>query len=178
MSWRLLLSWCKTPTHTAVLTARGFTLVELMVTISIMVLVTSAVLVRHTSFNSAVLLENQAYEIAFDIRQTQLLAVSARGRDADFRQTFSIEFEPGQRTYQIYQGTFLYGAPGALDRRFEITSVSGGSEGNPARIEFRRPNFDAIFDDSLDTFIITIAPVNGTGERTIEVTRTGQITVQ
>jgi Tfp pilus assembly protein FimT len=55
---------------------RGFGLVELMVSISIMMLLTVVILNRQSSFNGAVLLRNQAYEVAFALRKAQLLAVS------------------------------------------------------------------------------------------------------
>jgi prepilin-type N-terminal cleavage/methylation domain-containing protein len=59
---------------------RGFTLIELMVTITIVVLVTGIVLVQYSSFNSSVLLTSQAYQLAFDLREAQSLAISVRGQ--------------------------------------------------------------------------------------------------
>ena len=63
-------------TNYTVTTVRGFGLVELMVSISIMMLLSSIILVRHSAFNGAVLLRSQAYEVAFALRKAQLLAVS------------------------------------------------------------------------------------------------------
>ena len=55
----------------------GFGLVELLVSISIMLLVTMVVLVNHESFNNGALLRSQAYEVALRLREVQLSAVGA-----------------------------------------------------------------------------------------------------
>ncbi len=55
---------------------RGFGLIELLVSISLMVLVLAIVLVQQTAFNGSVLLRSQAFEIALQIREVQLNAVS------------------------------------------------------------------------------------------------------
>lgn len=133
-------------------TQTGFGLIELMVSIGVMVLVTSIVLVRQSTFNSAVLLENQAYEIAFDVRETQLRAVSAQGGvDADFRTQYGVTFLVGEQKYNFFRGEpdgsqVLFGAPSQLDRRFYIAGVrrpNGASFSNGVHITFIRPDYDA-----------------------------------
>ncbi len=71
----------------------GFTLIELMVTLGIVVLATGLVMLRYASFNSSVLLTSQAYEVAFDLRETQSLAVSVRGNQSVFRQEYGMHFD-------------------------------------------------------------------------------------
>lgn len=137
----------------------GFGLVELLVSIGIMMLVTTAVLVRQSSFNSSVLLENQAYEVAFDVRQTQLQAVSAQsGTDDDFYSTYQITFTTNNRMYDVFRlnpdgSESRMGAPLQLDPRFRIAAImaDGVDIGNSASIRFLRPNFDATFVDSAGT---------------------------
>lgn len=73
--------------------SRGFTLVELMVTLSIVVLVTGVVMIQYSSFNSSVLLTSQAYVTAFDVREAQTLAVSVRGQGAQFREEYGLFFD-------------------------------------------------------------------------------------
>ena len=132
---------------------QGFGLIELMVSIGVMVLVTSIVLVRQSAFNSTVLLQNQAFEIAFDIRQTQLRAVSAQGGvDADFRTQYGVTFEPGERDYYFFRGnptdSVFLGAPGKLDRRFSVVAVQwpdGTNMNNGIHITFKRPEYNANF---------------------------------
>ena len=133
-------------------------MVELLISIGILVLVLSAVLVRQSTFNSAVLIENQAYEVAFDVRQTQLQAVSAQaGIDGDFYQSYRIDFTRNDRVYDIFRisdgGTAnRVGAPQQLDRRFTIAAIrypqqNSSASLNQVSVQFTRPNFDAVFLD-------------------------------
>jgi len=56
----------------------GFTLVELLVTISIFVILTGVVLFNSNSFDSTVLLNNFGYDIALTIKQAQSFGVNVR----------------------------------------------------------------------------------------------------
>lgn len=56
----------------------GFTLVELLITISMFVIVTGVVLVNSNRFDSTVLLENFAYDVALTIKQAQSYGVNVR----------------------------------------------------------------------------------------------------
>ena len=47
----------------------GFGLIELMVSISVMAIVSAIILVKQNSFNGAILLRSQTYEIALDVRE-------------------------------------------------------------------------------------------------------------
>lgn len=135
-------------------TQSGFGLIELMVSIGVMVLVTSIVIVRQSTFNSTALLTNQAYEVAFDVRETQLRAVSAQGGvDADFRTQYGMKFAPDEQKYTFFRGEpstpTLLGAPGNLDRRFALGSfnTSSGIIDEEISIVFERPEYDAMFFD-------------------------------
>jgi len=57
---------------------RGFTLIELMVTISIFTVITTVIIYENSKFNSSVLLTNLAYKIALTIRQAQVYGVSSK----------------------------------------------------------------------------------------------------
>jgi len=57
---------------------KGFTIVELVVVIALMVVLTSTVLLRQRSFQNTVLLKNTAYELALSIRETQVYGVGVR----------------------------------------------------------------------------------------------------
>lgn len=56
----------------------GFTLVELLITISMFVIVTGVVLVNSNKFDSTVLLNNFAYDVALTIKQAQSYGVNVR----------------------------------------------------------------------------------------------------
>ena len=186
---------------------RAFTLIELMVSISIIVMVTSVVMVRQSSFNGAVLLRNQAYEVAFSLRQAQLLAVSGVNSGASTaKQQYGVNLSRtvgSNQTYQIFQDKDgdgqidsgdAYGLIGRLDRRFEIRDVTraDGSSimgtSNVQNIYFTRPNFDAIFENGNSTkysagpVYIEVAKLGSSATdngtvRCVEVTGPGQIQV-
>ncbi len=184
----------RTQTHAPSRTA-GFGLIELMVAVGIMALVTSMVLVRQSAFNSAVLLENQAYEVAFDIRQTQLRAVSTQaGTTEDFYGSYEIEFTVGDRFYDVFQvseggSRSRVGARLQVDPRFEIVDIvsvaedgSSSSIGNSMAIRFSRPTFDASFGSGnagvAVAGVVIRSREDDTRERRIEVSNTGQISVE
>ncbi len=179
----------------------GFGLVELMVSISIMVLVTSVILVRQSSFDSAVLLRSQTYEIALQAREIQLSAVSAESDGSDgFRSVLGLYFDTAAGAsggYKIFKDVdspsdgytlatdILYGKQGILDSRFFVKDITvGGSPETAVSVMFERPNFDAMFFDSTGTrltgesMILTISRVGSASERILEITSTGQIDVQ
>lgn len=182
---------------------RGFGLIELMVSISIMAMVSAVIMTRQSAFNGAVLLRNQAYEVAFALREAQLLAVS--GGDENFRQ-YGVFFDPvtaNQRIYRIFRDTNnnatfdageQIGLTGQLDSRFEIRGVSPvPSSGTGLAVIFTRPNFDARFcgrtngcttpanfaagPGHIDVARLDVT-TNGTGDvRRVQISSTGQISV-
>lgn len=177
---------------------RGFGLVELMVSMSIMALVSAVIITRQSSFNGAVLLRNQAYEVAFALREAQLLAVS--GGDESVRR-YGIYINTADATEHQYtlfadndsDGRFdageQIGLTGKLDTRFEIReSFIGASAQTEMVILFERPNFDAKYynnsgiEQTDNVAYIDIARTGVTGSqvgtvRRVQVSNTGQISV-
>jgi len=186
---------------------RGFGLIELLVSISIIALVSAVIMTKQSAFNGAVLLRNQAYEVAFDLRQAQLLAVSGTDNGAtNVSQQYGVYFTTASRnSYIIFHdidGDGMYdageqiGKTGIIDSRFQIRNLSyiNNAGNNISEIylhaTFKRPNFDGIFRRGIgngvpligSTVYIDIAKVgdnnNGAGDvRRIEITSTGQISV-
>jgi len=180
---------------------RGFGLIELLVSISIITLVSAVIMTRQSAFNGAVLLRNQAYEVAFDLRQAQLLAVSGTDDGATnvVSQQYGVYFTTASRnSYIIFHdkdgngeynnGDVQIGKKGIIDSRFKIRGIldSVGTSQNPVSITFKRPNFDGLFKKNNSPITgpvyIDIAKVgdnnNGAGDvRRIEITSTGQISV-
>ena len=80
---------------------RGFTLVELLVTISIFVILTGVVLFNQNKFNSTILLTNLAYDTALTIRQAQTYGINIKefntgaGTDASKFIPYGVHFETG-----------------------------------------------------------------------------------
>lgn len=186
----------------------GFTIAELLVSLSIVVIVSTIVLARYSSFNSAILLKSQAFELALTIREAQLLAVSAQGSAGNFRSSFGVFLSSvggAKQQYVLFrdadgdgfsEGDVVIEA-GQLDDRFSVrgfTSEDNGggvdvSDDGELSIVFTRPNFDASFYDGAGTAltdeVVYIELVAGESEgnttsdlRTIRVTGAGQIDVQ
>lgn len=182
----------------------GFGLIELMVSISIMAIIMAVVIARHDSFNGVILLRSQAYEIALQLREVQLSAVSATSRAGEYRSNLGVYFTSTNRNQYIvfqdsaagtdgrYDGGEQLGPAGVLDSRFEVRSIRRGDNLNTLQnvsIVFARPDFDAEFATSagslpnMPSIIIEVARVGTTGTgvgetRYVEVTATGQITVK
>ena len=183
----------------------GFGMVEMLVSISIIVIVSSVILVRQSSFNSAILLRSQAYEIALQIRNVQFSAVSVSSDGGGYLSVVGVHFdedEDSNSTYRIFSdqnsngyydtnNDVEFGTQGILDPRFEIREMrSVGatlSSTGGLSVVFIRPNFDAQFYDSsgpVDASSVQIDVARSDGSagasdvRTIEITSTGQISVQ
>jgi prepilin-type N-terminal cleavage/methylation domain-containing protein len=94
----------KLQASTRVRRERGFTLVELLVTISVFVLVTMVVLVNQSDFNSGVLLNNLAYDLALTTRQAQSYGINVRGTAGSSLDAstvfppYGVQFDMSQKT--------------------------------------------------------------------------------
>lgn len=188
-------------------TTAGFGLVELLVAVGIMVLVMSIILADYGSFNSAVLLRNQAFEIALDTREAQLLAVSTAGPQNEFRDAFGIYFassSAASNDYFIFRddnGNDMFDKSSAdefievelINSRFEIRDIIAKPSDDSlddVSITFTRPNFDAEFASQgssipagTDAIVIGVSVLGGVGTgpdeyREVLITSTGQISVQ
>ncbi len=182
-----------------ILTTGGFTLVEMMVSISIIVLITGLALVRYSAFNSAVLLKSQALEMALDIRQAQAYGVSVSVQTGNARRAYGMAWDDSSNTYQLFQDTVTengaldngeaIGQTYTIDPRFEIsdiTAVGSNCSGDIAKaaVTFKRPNFDAIIwtaggctsESSLTVVLRSVE--DSSVSRTINVYASGQITVE
>jgi type II secretory pathway pseudopilin PulG len=161
------------PRETRLPSTSGFSLVELLVSIGIVVMVLSLVVANQQAFNSAVLLRGQAYEIALAMREVQLGAVSAvSDGTGEFRSNQGIYFDLdiSAQQYRLFRDAPGPGAisrfwnagediglSGLLDNRFEVRGFEmppGTAIGNQLSITFERPNFDATFVTSNSGTII------------------------
>ncbi len=184
------------------ISAAGFTLVELMVSIAIVLIVAGIILVRYQSFNSSVILKNLAYEVAISVREAQVLSVSVLGDSGDFSGVYGLyfNFDTNPNSYILFRDldgdevydtnetfeTFRINTQFQLDSDYEYVS-SGSTQtgsGGEVTMTFERPDFDARFDidnDGIDTNIsaltIIVEPLDQSASRRITITNTGQISV-
>ena len=71
---------------------KGFTLIELIVVISIFMIITSVAIFNYGSFNSTVSLQNLTDDIALSIRKAQGFAIGARGIKENFNNSYGMHF--------------------------------------------------------------------------------------
>lgn len=174
--------------------AAGFGLIELMVSVSIMMLVAAIILVRQNAFNGSVLLRSQAYEVALSAREVQLNAVSATSIQGSTRDVLGLYFNtatPDQyKAFRdvdgdgFYDASEEYGQQGSFDSRFEIKAIrAGGTSRSDISVVYERPNFDAKFFSSTGQIFVSsveidIGTKDGSGLiRTVVITSSGQVTV-
>lgn len=188
-------------------TQLGFGLVELMVSVSLVVLVTSVILARHDSYNGAVLLRSQAYDVALKVREVQMEAVSVVSQEGAYRTALGVCFNTSSpNEYHIFRdaddnkecdsGEYV-GQRGNIDPRFQISSINLISTSIQPRSEqeivilFERPNFDARFFvegieqtafESVEIGILRVGAnvqsTNVSDLKIMEISRTGQILVK
>jgi len=177
-------------------TQLGFSLIELMVTITIVTLITGIVMVRYSSFNSVVLLKSQSYELALDIRTAQVYGVNAKGASSSFRGAYGIYFDignpnqyilfkdaDGDREYDVGENV---GDTYTIDARFQIASICitpGDCNVSRASIAFQRPDFDASISTNSSSgatqIRITVSSLSDSAfSREVVVYSSGQISVQ
>ena len=82
---------------------KGFTLVELLISIGIIAFISSIVLLKYSSFDSTVLLKNAAYEVALALREAQAKSVSGSHEGGDASFPFGVTFTPGVKDYTIFR---------------------------------------------------------------------------
>lgn len=78
-------------------TVFGFSLIELIITVSIMMIVTSAVLFRQTKFSSDILITDMAYEVALSVRDAAVSGLSSKASSTILYKTgYGVHFEPAE----------------------------------------------------------------------------------
>ena len=143
---------------------QGFTLIELLISMAIIAIVTGIVLVKYNSFDSTVLLKNQAYEIALLLRESQIKSVSVvQNNKNTFDYPYGVSFTPASSTYQsfLYKNGLSYprfDSPATertglfdMGKKMQVKNVcvtdSSGENCSITRLDvsFRRPEFKALF---------------------------------
>ena len=149
---------------------RGFTLVELLVSIAIISVITAVALVQQGQFNQTVALTNLAYEVALSVREAQVFGISVRefSDGAVTNRPYGVEFAREYQTrYHVYvdiDGNSRYSGENELVGVGELTrgniierfcGITGNTETcgsttgsvtalRALSVQFMRPHPDAI----------------------------------
>ncbi len=95
-------------------TSTGFTLIEMLVVVGVIVVVTSVVLANNSRFGGTVLLQNLAYDIALSSRETQIYGVSVTRFQTSFTASFGIHFDvstpASSKVYTVFADAAATGA--------------------------------------------------------------------
>ncbi len=180
---------------------------ELLISVAIIALVTTLVLVRHSSFESTVLLKSAAYDIAIALREAQVKSLSqvrSEGSQESFTYSYGLSFVPGNNVYPsfIFKHEEQYPYHDCtiskdindftLDRSMQVYDVCiyiGSVENctvDRLDISFRRPEYKALFfaegttdySTTITSAKIKVNSTRGSGEIfVIDVTNLGQISV-
>lgn len=104
---------------------RGFTLVELLVTITVFVIVTGVVLVNSNKFDSSILLHDFAYDVALTVKEAQSYGVNVKENiSGTFNTAYGVYFD----TTQSITNFVLFNDTG------NATAYTGNPTGGPDNI--------------------------------------------
>jgi len=151
------------------LVSKGFTLIELMVTIGIFVFMTAVVMAKYNNFYSGTIFKNLAYDVALTIRQAQSYGISVKvdpdtttPSNSNFNAAYGVHFQkdPPENSKKFRLSSFVRGTfaedeteksynvkNGASFAEFSVSSDGGSSFNDRMKfvnIIFQRPNPEAV----------------------------------
>lgn len=181
---------------------RGFTLVEVLVSLGIFAVLTGVVLSNYRGYNTNALFSNASEDIVLALRQAQVYGVGVRGTGTSFTTPYGVWFLQNSSNFIIFadnNGNGLYSsaddtiietiswpsnikiktaATGGLSCGSDSTTVAG------LGITFNRPNPDAIIKRGSGAICaspggsVTIIDSNTGKTSTVSITSAGQISLQ
>ena len=182
---------------------KGFTLIELMITVGIFVFMTALVMSRYNDFYSGIIFKNMAYDIVVTIRQAQSYGISVKvDADNSFNKAYGVNFSsgnPGQFSLYSYSNSGSNYSLDDLEKTYSLkfgATISERRVGSAAAVTSGMNVLDIIFQRPNPEAIICGTPAGGgsvvmtcnynyariilkLGEKTkeIQVNRAGQISI-
>ena len=188
--------------------SEGFTIIELMVSIAIMVVILSVILVNYKKFDSGIVMTNLSYDIALSIRTAQTYGVSTKGANGAFDKPYGIHFDTTlpANSYTLFadlnaNGVYDDSSEGSIATKYNLrgayyikkvcwldnvlTPKCSPENGNSVDITFKRPDPDAKLKfNSADQIGLSAVEIylgsnqDAKAEKVITVRPTGQISVK
>ena len=101
----------------------GFTLIELMVVLAIIVVISTVILSSQSSFNRTLILSNTAYDIALTLRSAQTYGLSSRAVGTTVNAGYGINFQKSTLdSFTLFADS--YPGPSAISVCHPITDIS------------------------------------------------------
>lgn len=100
-------------TDTHIPRPRGFTLIEMVVVLAIIVIITTIALMGQSTFNQSLILTDTAYTVAFSVRQAQSLGLSSQRFGSLQNAGYGVHFANGVTDSYILFADSLPAAPGS-----------------------------------------------------------------
>ena len=116
----------------AAVSSRGFTLIEMLMVVAIIILITAATLANNAKFGGAVLLQNLAYDIALSVREAQVYGISVHRFNNSFTAPFGMHFDTtggNQYVYVLFADAGASGPGNGLydsDELVQSTNITRG----------------------------------------------------
>jgi hypothetical protein len=188
------------------LNSGGFTLVELIISVSIITLFGMLLLIKHDQFGESIALNNLAYETGLALREAQVFGISVREQTGgEFAYAYGVHFDysspdrfvsfidshPVLTESSSPDGRYIAGQDELLNTYMigrgnyieDICVLNGGTESCEKTVDvtFLRPEPDANFfiegGGSADTVLIKLRTPKGLTKQ-VSVNTTGQISVE
>ena len=83
-------------------TTEGFTLIEMLAVVGVIIVITGVVLANNSRFGGMVLLENFVYDIALSVRQAQVYGIATvRFGSSNYEAPFGLHFDLSSNTTYV-----------------------------------------------------------------------------
>ncbi len=109
----------------------GFTLIELILVCTIVIIVSSLILIDNNRFGGAIALENLAYDVALTMRQAQIYGIAVqRSTASTFDTGYGMHFDMSSpATYELFSDTAGTGVYNSSVRPGEIVQTAAMRQG-------------------------------------------------
>lgn len=115
---------------------KGFTLIELIIAVSIFVFMTAYLLTKYGTFSQGILLTNLAYDVALTIRNAQSYGLNVRGIDigesqgTEYKYPYGVHFSSESsynKLFTLFADTSVSDGIYQNDTNISITNIKRGS---------------------------------------------------